>query len=255
MTCSSSVLILATLLTALAGSAGAQDDSSDNGTDPTRLSRNTKLSYDDASLVSGTGVQSLKGSFGQKISADGRTGINISFPAIATSISDDGFGAGDLSIQLTQVLAQTKSYGIVVKGEYLFDTAESSDRGAGGDLIELTAIYAMFLPDRAIFAPSLEHAFSVGSRDPGRGHVNVTTLDLYYVPRLADKRNYMTLDPALIYDWESDEMSGALAVTLGRQFDLGLPGNESFYIKPRFGIGAHRALDYAVEVGFKVVGF
>jgi hypothetical protein len=84
---------------------------------------------------------------------------------------------------------------------------------------------------------------------------NVAVVDLYYVPKLNDPRNYMTIDPALTHDWEGDRLSPTLAVTLGRVIPTALPGTSSVFIKPSFSFGDDRAYDWGIEVGFKVVGY
>jgi hypothetical protein len=84
---------------------------------------------------------------------------------------------------------------------------------------------------------------------------NNTALDLYYVPKLNDPRNYMTIDPALLYDWELERLSSLLALTLGRVIPTALPGTSGVFIKPSIGIANERAYDWGLEVGFTVVRF
>lgn len=200
-------------------------------------------------------MQTLFLKFGTPISLDGRTGLNFKLPFVSTSFGDSGFGVGDVSVKLTRVLTVTPAYGIVVGAEAVIDTADAPVRGAGVDVLKLSGVYAIFLPTGAIFAPSVVHSVSIGSPDPGRSDVNSTTLDLYYVPRLSRPGTYMTVDPAVIYDWETDKLSGALSVTYGQSVNLGIAGNESFFIKPSAGIGGNRGSDFGLEVGFKVLGF
>jgi hypothetical protein len=232
-----------------------QDGKPDDGTDPTKLNTSFSFSYEAINLANGGDVQSLFLKYGAPISADGLTGINFKIPLVSTSFGESSFGVGDASVKLTRVLAVMPSYGIVLGAEALFNTADAPDRGAGVDVLKLSGVYAIFFNSGAIFAPSLLQTVSIGSRDPGRAEVNLTTIDLYYVPKLDNPRAYMTLDPAILYDWENDRMSGALSVTYGQSVDLGLPGNESFFIKPSTGVGGNRGADLGLEVGFKVVGF
>ncbi|MCX7286076.1 MAG: hypothetical protein NTW20_00545 [Rhodobacterales bacterium] len=220
--------------------AMADDQKVDDGTDPTRLSTSFSLSYEGIDLPNGGDLQTLFLKYGTPISADSRTGLNLKLPIASTSFGDSGFGPGDFSVKLTRVAAVTPSYGLVFSAEAVFDTADAPDRGAGVDVLKLAGIYAAFLPSGAIFAPSLQHSVSLGDPDAGRLDVNLTTLDLYYVPRLPNPKAYMTLDPAINYDWETDRLFGALAVTYGQSVDLGIVGNESFFIKPSAGIGGDR---------------
>ena len=174
---------------------------------------------------------------------------------MSTSFGDSNLGLGDVSVKISRVAVVTPAYGIVLGAEAVFDTADAPDQGAGVDVLKLSGIYAIFLRNGAIFAPSLVQSVSIGAPDPGRSDVNLTTIDLYYVPRLADPGAYMTVDPAILYDWETDRMSGALSVTYGTSVDLGIAGNESFFIKPSAGIGGNRGSDFGLEIGFKMVGF
>lgn len=233
----------------------AQDEKVDDGTDPTKLSTSFSTSYEYIDLPSGGDLQTMFLKFGTPISADEQTGLNFKLPLVSNSLGDSGFGVGDVSVKLTRVLAVTPAYGMVVSAEAVFDTADAPDRGVGLDVLKLSGVYAIFLKKGAIFAPSVVHSVSFGNPDPGRSEVNLTTIDLYYVPRLANPKAYMTLDPAIIYNWENDEMSGAMAVTYGQAVDLGIEGNESFFIKPSAGIGGNRGAGFGIEVGFKVVGF
>lgn len=235
--------------------AMAQEQKVDDGTDPTRISSSISLSYENLGLVNGGTLQNLFLKYGTTISADRRTGLNLKLPIASNNLGENGFGLGDFSVKIARVLAIKPTYGIIVGAEAIIDTADAPDRGFGVNVLRLSGAYAFFLKSGAIFAPSLEQAVSIGDPDPGRSDVNLTTIDFYYVPRLPIPGAYMTVDPAVLYNWETDELSGALSVTYGQSVDLGIPGNESFFVKPRIGIGRNRAADYGLEVGFKVVGF
>jgi hypothetical protein len=248
-------VLLSTTVLLAATPVLAQEEKPDDGTDPTRISTSFSISYEGISLPDAGDLGTLFLKYGTPISADRRTGLNLKLPIVSYSLGEDGFGLGDFSIKLSRVATITPRYGIVLGAEAVLDTADAPERGFGVDVLKLSAIYAAFLKDGAIFAPSFLQTFSVGSPDTGRKDVNLTTIDFYYVPRLANPKAYMTLDPAILYDWETEELSAALSVTYGQSVDLGLPGNESFFIKPSTGIGANRAADLGLEVGFKIVGF
>lgn len=235
--------------------AMAQDNKVDDGTDPTKISSTISLSYGNLSLVNGGNLENLFLKYSTSISADRRTGLNLKLPLVSNSLGESGFGGGDFSVKISRVLSIKPTHGVIVGAEVVFDTADAPDRGFGVDVLKLSGAYAFFLKSGAILAPSLEHAVSIGHPDPGRVDVKLTTLDLYYVPRLSIPGAYMTVDPAIIYDWETEKLAGALAVTYGQSVDLGIKGNESFFIKPSIGIGGNRPADFGIEVGFKVVGF
>ncbi len=167
--------------------------------------------------------------------------MNLKLPFVSASSGDSGFGASDFSIKMTRVAAVTPTHGIILSAEAVFDTADAPDRGTGVDVLKLSGSSASFLKTGAIFALSGVHSVLIGNPDPGRSEVNLTTIDLYYVPWLANPKAYMTFDPAIIYNWENDKMSGALAVTYGQAVDLGILGNECFFLKPGAEVGGNRA--------------
>jgi hypothetical protein len=234
----------------------AQDDEINNGTDPTKLSTTFQLRYESLELGDGFTNNTLYLRYTQPLGAAQRSSVELKLPVVSTNILDDAdYGIGDFSLKFTRLSSLTPQYGVLLTLEAIFDTADAADHGSGSNVLRPGITYARFLPNGAIFAPTLQHAFTVGETDPGRTDVNLTVLDLYYVPKLNDPMNYMTIDPALTYDWEREQLSPTLAVTLGRVIPMGLPGSASLFIKPSIGIGDDAAYDWGLEVGFKVVGF
>ena len=240
----------------LAAAAMAADGDIDNGTDPTKLSRNAQLRYEMLDLGNGFSNSTLYLRFTESLGAAQKSSLEFKLPIVSTDVlGDTDFGAGDLSLKFTHLATLTPKYGILLTLEAIFDTADAVEHGTGSNVLKPGITYARFLPGGAIFAPTLQHGFSIGNPDPGRADVNLTVMDFYYVPKLNDPRNYMTVDPAITYNWESEALSPSLAITLGRVIDTSLPGTSSVFVKPSAGIGNDRAFDWGVEVGFKVVGF
>jgi hypothetical protein len=237
--------------------AAAQDAAeADNGTDPTRLSRNVSVGYEYVDLPGGGDVATLNFRYGTPISKDGRTAIQIKLPITDANVGNEpGLDFGDVSLKATRVVAVTRGYGIVASAELSFDTAGEPSGGSGTEVLKLSGVYAKFLKGGAIFAPAVVHTERIGSSVPSRPDISNTIVDFYYVPKLADRRYYVTLDPSIKHDWISDETSGAFAVTLGRTLDTAGQGTSSVYIKPSVGIGKYRGLDAGLEIGFKIVGF
>lgn len=244
------------LLTVIATAAMAQEGEVNNGTDPTKLSTTAQIRFESLELGDGFTNNTLYLRFTQPLGAAQRSSVELKLPIVSTNILDDTeYGLGDFSLKFTHLSSLTQQYGVLLTLEAIFDTAAAADHGAGSNVLRPGITYARFLSGGAIFAPTLQHAFTVGETDPGRTDVNLTVLDLYYVPKLDDPLNYMTIDPALIYDWERDQLSPTLAVTVGRVIPTGLPGSSSFFLKPSVGIGDDASYDWGLEVGFKVVGF
>lgn len=237
-------------------SALAAAEEVNNGTDPTKLSTTAQIRYETLDLGDGFTNNTLYLRLTQPIGAAQRSSLEFKFLAVGSNVvGDSDFGIGDTSLKFTHLSTLTQKYGILLTLEAIFDTADEADQGFGSNALRPGITYARFLPGGAIFAPTLQHAFTVGKTDAGRDDVNITVLDLYYVPKLDDPLSYMTVDPALTYDWERDRLSPTLAVTFGRVIPTAMPGSSSLFIKPSIGIGNDSAYDWGVEVGFKVVGF
>jgi hypothetical protein len=151
------------------------------------------------------------------------------------------------------VFGLTRERGLVAQAEMIFDTASRGELGAGKHVFKGTFIYARFLP-KGIFAPALVHSLDVGG-DSQRPGVSITTIDLYYVPKLADPRYFVTLDPALNFDWERDARFGSLGITAGRTVGKAFGGLAQVYVKPSVLFGRAPPGDWSLELGFKVLGF
>ena len=234
--------------------AQEQEAAPNNGTDPTRLTTTAVVAYEYNDLAGGMERHAprldLTLPFGQKQDYS----LRLRVPLVSNDmLGNDDFGLGDVSLTGTHVFGLTRQRGLVVQAEMIFDTASRDELGAGKHVFKGTFIYARFLP-KGIFAPALVHSVDVGG-DSDRADVNLTTIDLYYVPKLKDPRNFMTLDPALNFDWEKDTQFGSVAVTAGRVVGKAFGGAAQVYVKPSVLFGNERPGDWSMEVGFKVLGF
>lgn len=239
------------VLTAALTGAAAQAQDADNGTDPTKLRRSFTFSYEHMDLGHDVSRGTLKAMLELPVSS--KTSLRFSLPAVgidAPGLKDD-FDLGDVSLRVTHLLDVTPARGIVLQGEILADSAARRELGNGVTAIKLTGIYAKFLEGGRIFAPALSHTQSIGDGNK----ISETVLDLYYVPKLAHPAWYMTIDPALVKNWEGDRLYGSLAVTTGRAVGQVGGGLAQVYVKPNILIGAERPADWSVELGFRIIGF
>jgi len=136
----------------------------------------------------------------------------------------------------------------------VFDTASRDELGTGKNIFKGTLIKAWFLSDGSIFAPAVVHSESLWG-DSLRKDVRATTLDLYYVPKLSDPRNLVTVDPSINRDWKSEKSFVGLAVTFGRVLGPALGGTGIVSLKPSVFAGDGRPGSWGVELGYKVLGF
>jgi hypothetical protein len=250
-----SLKLMAPAILASTVCAGAWSQEADNGTDPTKLTSAAAVQIEHLDLKGGFSADTLKFiyvvPFGQKKDFNFR----VQLPMVRTDVlGQSGFRLGDVSLKVNHVLTVTREYGIVVAGEAVFDTASRPEGGAGKNVLKANAVYAWFLQGGDIFAPAIVHSLSV-SGDSSRAKVNGTVLDFYYVPKLADPKTFVTVDPALSFDWENDTRFASLAVTIGRAIGPAFGGNSQVFIKPTVLAGGDRPGTWGVEVGYKVIGF
>ena len=234
------------------------DDSTaspDNGTDPTRLSRSAGASLDHLNLGGGLTQNTLEWFYSSPITADGRTALRLGVPLIQNDIAGHGaYSLSDIGLKISNVVKITPRYGIVVAAEVTFDTANQTEGGTGKNVFKATLAYVNFLPHGIIFAPTLNQSISVwGQRD--RADVNMTILDFYLVPKLADPRFFVTFDPALNGNWELGTHYLSFAVTVGRALGRAFGGNSQIYLRSSTYAGGERVANWGIEVGYRVLGF
>ncbi|MGE5532137.1 MAG: hypothetical protein ACM3VW_08490 [Bacteroidota bacterium] len=106
----------------------------------------------------------------------------------------------------------------------------------------------MFLPNRTIFEPTYQQKFSIAG-DDDRADVSMGLIDLYYVKRLGNGKQWLVIDPQFIVDHENyNDFGGILKVKYGVMMG---PGT-SIYVRPGVGFG-EQAVDWTLELGYQVV--
>lgn len=225
----------------------------DNGTDPTRVRRSVTASFEHTDLRGGFDSDAFELDFSQPIGSHSSITLTANAPGVDVA-GDTSIGLGDTEVVLTHIPVVTHRNGIVFKLGVIFDTASRPELGSGNTVLEGTFIHAWFLEGGHIFAPSFEYNVGV-ERDPGRARVNQLTTDFYFVPRLKDRRYYMTVDPFVTVDFTAEEHFAGLSLTLGRVLAPLLGGRLQAYAKPSLFVGQDRGANWGVETGLKLVGF
>ena len=230
--------------------SGAQT-APDNGTDPTRLRRTIWTSYEHLDLGFDASRGTLKLMYEAPVSA--KTALRLTLPGVSFDApgGNQHLDFGDVSLRATHLLSVNPERGIVLQGEVYADTAAHAGSGYGSAVLKGTVIYAKFLQGGRIFAPALSHVQSIN----GDNQVRETTIDFYYVPKLPDPNWYMTVDPAIVSDWEQDRTYANIAVTTGRTVGKIGGGAAQIYLKPAIFIGTDRPADWSLETGLRVIGF
>lgn len=244
------------LLHARIACAQATAKSENNGTDPTSLTTSAGAQYEYLDLPGGLSRDTLNLDFAVPFGASKDYSLRLRVPLVQTDVfNQDGYGLGDVSLQGTHVFGLTKTHGLVVQAELLTDTAGRDELGSGRTVFKGAFIYARFLAS-GIFAPAIVQSQSIGSGSgSGRADVRSTTFDLYYVPKLADPKNFMTIDPAMTFDWQRDKRFPSLAVTFGRVLGRVWNGSSQLFVKPTLFVGGDRPSQWGIQVGYKVIGF
>ncbi len=250
----------------IAPPAKAQEDLSEinNGTNPTLLTTQFGLQYQFNQINSDLNTGLFEAFYTQPFGEGGKRAFRITVPG-----SDSPFNAnpifggkpgveftlGDISVTYIDVFHLTEKNGAAFTFELFLDTAETEAAGYGQFAGETSAFYAWFLNNGAIFAPAWVQTFGLeGGNDQGQ-NVNTTTIDFYYVPKLKNPRFYLTFDPAIIHDWETDATFGSLQVTAGMLTGKAFGGDGQVFIKPGILFGGDRPAEWSVQVGYKVLNF
>lgn len=225
----------------------------DNGTDPTRVRRYLTLNFEHTDLRGGFTSDAFELDFSQPVGSHSSVTITLNAPSVDVA-GNKSIGRGDTEIVFTHIPVVTHTHGVVLKAGVIFDTASRPELGSGNTVLEGTFVYAWFLKGGHIFAPSFEYNYGV-ERDIGRERVNSLTADFYFVPRLKDRKLYMTVDPFLTFNFENEQHFAGVSVTLGRQIAPLFGGRLQAYIKPSAFVGQDRSADWGMETGLKVIGF
>jgi hypothetical protein len=229
-----------------------------DGLDPTAPARFAKLSFEhvDLNLPAGAPFGDNANSFIFEFQQPfGHNSFKVKAPVSSVDVlGDSSYGLGDVSAKLTHVFGVTKTHGMVVNFELVADTASRDELGGGKWVAKPGFIYAFFLQGGHIFAPAIVQSISFAGSS-NRADINQTVIDFYFVPKFKDSSFYMTLDPALTHDWENDKTFLTTALTMGYKLGPMLGGNGQVFVKPSVGLGAERASDWGLQIGFQLLNF
>jgi hypothetical protein len=163
-------------------------------------------------------------------------------------------GLGDVALRTNWIPYFTGKQAVMVGLEASFDTASKDHLGTGKNVLSPIAVWAFFLESGWIFAPAYQH-FSSISGDDNRRDVDSGAVDFYLVKAFNSHKNWITIDPSYVLNYELDHSSMNLEVEIGQV--LGPMWNEgvgSAFFNPGISIGADREYNWKLEIGFKIVG-
>ncbi len=159
-------------------------------------------------------------------------------------------GPGDLDFRYLYIPYVNNKVGIAGGLEAFFPTA-SHDALGDGKVVLRPQIFAGFFGlfgKNSIFAPGILYLFDVAG-DDNRASVNQWQMDIYFVWLLAQKRHWLIINPQPVLDVENNKEFMIVDVEFGFMIPS-LPG-AAVHVRPGFGVGADRPLDWTFEFGFK----
>ncbi|MHC9235079.1 hypothetical protein ACX9MO_05490 [Pseudooceanicola sp. 502str34] len=257
-------LALTTALVGLSSPAVAQEETYlpqaqknfeevNNGTNPTLLTTQAGIQYQFNRVTSDLDFGMTELLYTQPFGG-GDKAFRFTLP-FGNSVFDSDLDLGDISLTYIDVMHVNAKTGSAYTVELFLDTAGRDDLGYGQFAMETSVFYAWFLKGGSIFAPAWVQTFGLEGGNDAGGKLNTTTVDFYYVPKLPNPKYFMTVDPAVVHDWEADKTFGSLSVTMGMMTGKAFGGDSQVFIKPGVLIGGDRPADWSVQVGYKVLNF
>jgi len=159
-------------------------------------------------------------------------------------------GPGDFDFRYLYIPYVNNKLGFAGGLEAFFPTA-SNDALGDGKVVLRPQIFAGFFGlfgKNSIFAPGILYLFDVAG-DDGRASVNQWQMDIYFVWLLAEKRHWLIINPAPVLDVENSKEFMIVDVEFGAMIPQ-LPG-AGIHLRPGFGVGKDRPLDWTFEFGFR----
>lgn len=254
------------LLVALAAPVSAQDDLGEinNGTNPTLLTTQFGIQYQYNEINSNLNTGLFEAFYTQPFGAGGKRAFRFTVPVSDSPFNADpkfggtpgnDFTLGDISLTYIDVFYLTERNGSAFTFELFLDTADEPTAGYGQLAGETSIFYAWFLNNGAIFAPAWVQTFGLEGGNSQGQDVNQTTVDFYYVPKLANPKYFMTFDPAIVHDWETDATFGSLQITFGMLTGRAFGGDSQITVKPGILFGGDRPAEWSLQVAYKILNF
>jgi hypothetical protein len=269
-----SLVLAGLVVTGMALPAQAQEDNT--GTNPVNFTYDFRLytemaslPIDDSSLITNTfeirwpfgrDVANLKGvgagspyhdmgrRFGMRFRAR-YSNLSVTVPGSGPSSLS---GIGDMDARLLYLPYIGKKTILALGLEGFFDTATNDALGSGKISLGPTVIgvFPGLVGRGSLFAPAYQYVFDVGGSSD-RADISRSQLDLYFVWALAGGKNWLIVDPQVIFDHENDTIPALTEVEWG--FMIAPKVGASGWLRPGVGIGSDRLYDWNLEVGAKFV--
>jgi hypothetical protein len=230
------------------------DDGGDNsGTNPIAFTGDFRMMYEAQSWPGDNSFSMTTFQFRKPIVKNLQLQVKVPFNNLTIG-GPEGFtasGMGDISMRLLTVPFVNKKYAFCLGLEGFFSTASQPVLGSNRVALGPQIFGVIFNPlgfKGSLFAPAVQQKFTIDTETDGPD-IHQTLIDLYVVWLPSSKKYWFILDPQIVVDAEKDYTFGQVEIEIGQM----MFGPTSSYIRPGFGVGEHRAMDWNIEVGFKVV--
>jgi hypothetical protein len=253
---SAAVLSLSAVFAEESGSAGKPHKVIDtSGTDPTLFLPQLRLVNEYVDLRNGRYSDIASLSYVHPF-ADGRMNVRTKLPFVSSDVGGSSqFNLGDISARYNWLATINQDYGLLLGAELVADSAQEDVLGRGQWSIQPLVTYAMFLGKNAIFAPTYQHNKSFAEQS-SRTEINESVVDLYLVFTSTDKERWVTIDPAIVLDWENNQsVPISIETQVGSKIATIHGAALNIYVAPGVGVGSDRPYDYNLEAGFTLIGF
>ena len=109
---------------------------------------------------------------------------------------------------------------------------------------------------QGLFAPGIQYKFDT-SKDSNDPDTEQILIDLNFLLMGDDKSFWFFMDPKIVIDLENDKQFSQVDLEFGWMMTKWFPDlkGQSFYTRPSIGVGVDRPYDYAVELGYKIIGW
>ena len=247
-----------------AKAAGNKNDKS--GTNPINFQDDIRI-YSEYSWINteGEGNQSVTTLEFRTPFAGGKWAFRMrqDYSYVALDANDDGIdeinetGIGDFDMRFLTVPYLKGKNAFAYALEIFLDTANDPALGAGTTSLGPQAFYARFFTkgfgpyQGGFFAPGVQWKQSVHEQT-GRSKTQQILVDLNLFIMGKSKKHWFFTDPQIIRDTENNTEFAIIDIEFGKMLKW---KGQSVYVRPAFGVGTHRPVDWGIELGYKIVGF
>ena len=206
----------------------------------------------DVANLKGVGAGSLYHDLGSRFGTRVRarySNLSVDVPGSNTYTVS---GIGDMDARLLYLPYIGKKTILAVGLEGFFATATNDALGSGRTSLGPTVIgvFPGLVGRGSLFAPAYQYVFDVGGASD-RAEISRSQLDFYFVWTLAGGKNWLIVDPQVIFDHENDRTPARTEIEWG--FMIAPKVGISGWLRPGAGIGADRLYDWNLEAGIKFV--